>query len=80
MSSRIANVVENNYTPFRAADAIEAVNSDACLALSPGFSGQHKIEPDRYEKTNHSKNNVSKLKDESAQRDSERRPVEIGLC
>src|SRR5689334_24810072 len=43
-----------------------AVNGDARSALSPGFSGQPKIEPGRDEEKKHRKNNVSKLKDKSA--------------
>jgi hypothetical protein len=42
------------------------VNGDARSALSPGFSGQPKIEPGGDEEKKHTKNNVAKLKDESA--------------
>jgi hypothetical protein len=42
------------------------VNRDASLALSPGFSGEPKIEPGGDEEKKHRKNNVSKLKDKSA--------------
>jgi hypothetical protein len=42
------------------------VNSDAGLALSPGFSRQPKIEPGRDEEKKHTKDNVTKLKDKSA--------------
>src|SRR5689334_5517630 len=58
---------------------MNAVNSDVRLALSPGCSGQRDIEPGRDEKKNNTHNNVSKLEDKSAQRDSERGPIEIAL-
>jgi hypothetical protein len=47
--------------------------------LSPGFSGQPKIEPGGDEEKKHSKNNVAKLKDKSAYRDLQGWPTEIGL-
>ena len=37
------------------------------LVLAPGFLGQYKIEPDPYEQTKQSKNQVAKLKGKSAQ-------------
>jgi hypothetical protein len=47
--------------------------------LSPGFSGQPKIEPGGDEEKKHSKNNVAKLKDKSAYWDLQGWPTEIGL-
>ena len=58
---------------------MKAVNIDAGLALSPGLSGQRDVEPGRGEKKKDTHNNMPKLEHKSAQRDSERRPVEIAL-
>jgi hypothetical protein len=55
-----------DYILFWAVNAMNAVNSDTGSALSPGFSGQCKIEPHRYEQTNRCKNQVSKLNDKPA--------------
>ena len=58
---------------------MKAVNSDTASALSSGFSRQPKIKPGRDEEKKHTKNNVSKLDNKSAQRDLQRWPTEIGL-
>jgi hypothetical protein len=45
---------------------MKAVNSDAGLAWSPGFSGQREIEPGRDEENEHTDDNMPKLQDKSA--------------
>jgi hypothetical protein len=45
---------------------MNAVNSEASLALSPGFSRQSEVEPGRDEEKKHTENNVPKLEGKSA--------------
>jgi hypothetical protein len=77
MSSGISNVA--TIPAFGLFTLWSAVNGVARLALSPGFSGQPKIEPGGDEEKKHSKNNMAKLKGKSAQRDLQGWPTEIAL-